>query len=266
MSLDVLYAAVSWVLLRWHQLFSAIGLPPGDWALSIVLLVITVRLLLFPLFIRQVHYQRRVQQLQPKIATLRERHRDDRAAEQRELLKLQQEEGFNPLAGCLPLLVQIPIFISLYHVLRHLANSAHLLPPSPRLTLYTFTSDETISAARAKLFGAPLAGSLQDAAHLDAFMPTLAVLLVSAAATYLTQLLVRRTQPAEPGTPAATVQRLMLYGVPAGVLISGLVFPLGVLLYWLTSNVWTLAQQAYVNRFHPPRPPASPERRTVAPG
>ena len=150
MSLDFLYTAVSWVLLRWHQLFSAIGLPPGNWALSIVLLVITVRLLLVPLFIRQVHHQRRLQQLQPKIAALRERHRDDRAAQQRALLKLQQE--------------------------------------------------------------------------------------------------------------------LMLYGVPASVLISGLVFPLGVLLSWLTSNVWTLAQQAYVNRFHPPGPPASPERRTVAQG
>ena len=205
-----------------------------------------------------------MQQLAPKIAAVRQLYRYDRAARQRELLKLQQVDGFNPLSGCLSFLVQIPIFVALYHVLRHLASCAQLLPPSPRLSLYSFTPPETLSAAHAELFGAPLAASLPDTAHLGA-VTSLVVLLVSAAAAYLTQLLVRRAQPAEPGTPSATVQRLMLYLVPAGVLISGLFFPLGVLLYWLTSNVWTLAQQLYVNRFHPPLPP-TPKRRAAAKG
>src|SRR5215475_8537976 len=267
MSLDFLYTAVSWVLLRWHQLFTAIGLNENsglNWALSIVFLVITARLLMFRFFVKQVRYQRQMQKMQPKIQKLREQYKNDRQAMQREMMKLQQEEGFNPLSGCLPMLLQIPIFISLFHVLRHLANSANLTPPNPKLTLYTFTSDETLSAAHAKLFGAPLAASLRDGAdkiaHLGGDLTstrvvTIVLVLVSAAATFFTQILVRRGQATVPEGTAATVQKVMLYLIPISVLFSGLIFPLGVVLYWFTSNVWTLGQQAYINKFHPHVPP-----------
>ena len=261
---DFLYTAVSWVLLRWHQLFTAIGLDRDgglNWSLSIVFLVITARLLLFRFFVKQVHYQRHMQLMQPKIQQLREKYKNDRATMQREMMKLQQEEGFNPVAGCLPMLLQIPIFISLFHVLRHLSNSVSLHSGNSKLTLYTFTEDETFSAARAHLFGAPLAASLRDNAHKiegvlsgdlsSTRVVTLVLVLVSAAATYLTQILVRRGQPTEPVGTAATVQKLMLYFIPVSVLFSGLIFPLGVLLYWFTSNVWTLGQQFYINKFHP---------------
>jgi len=223
--------------------------------------VITARLLLFRFFVKQVHYQRHMQLMQPKIQQLREKYKNDRATMQREMMKLQQEEGFNPVAGCLPMLLQIPIFISLFHVLRHLSNSVSLHTGNPKLTLYTFTEDETFSAARAHLFGAPLAASLRDNAHKiegvlsgdlsSTRVVTLVLVLVSAAATYLTQILVRRGQPTEPVGTAATVQKLMLYFIPVSVLFSGLIFPLGVLLYWFTSNVWTLGQQFYINKFHP---------------
>jgi YidC/Oxa1 family membrane protein insertase len=273
--LDFLYIAVSWVLLRWHQLFTAIGLDKDgglNWALSIVFLVITARLLLFRFFVKQVHYQRHMQLMQPKIQQLREKYKNDRATMQREMMKLQQEEGFNPVAGCLPMLLQIPIFISLFHVLRHLSNSvgiadrlqAHKAVTKAelhKLTLYGFTQDQTTDAAKAKLFGAPLAASLRDDAHKvhdllggdlsTTRVVTLVLVVVSAAATYLTQILVRRGQPTEPVGTAATVQKLMLYFIPVSVLFSGLIFPLGVLLYWFTSNVWTLGQQFYINKFHP---------------
>jgi YidC/Oxa1 family membrane protein insertase len=273
--LDFLYIAVSWVLLRWHQLFTAIGLDKDgglNWALSIVFLVVTARILLFRFFVKQVHYQRHMQLMQPKIQQLREKYKNDRATMQREMMKLQQEEGFNPVAGCLPMLLQIPIFISLFHVLRHLANSVgiadriaahHAVTKGElhKLTLYGFTHDQTISAAKAKLFGAPLAASLRDGAekveHLlggnlsTTRVVTLVLVVVSAAATYLTQILVRQGQPAPPVGTAATIQKLMLYFIPVSVLFSGLIFPLGVLLYWFTSNVWTLGQQFYINRYHP---------------
>src|SRR5579875_3829975 len=99
--------------------------PAGgaNWALSIVFLVITARLLLFRLFIRQVKYQRHMQTMQPKIQALREKYKGDRAEMQRQMMALQQEQGFNPLAGCLPMFLQFPIFIALYHTLKHLANS-----------------------------------------------------------------------------------------------------------------------------------------------
>ncbi len=270
--LDFLYTAVSWVLLRWHQLFTAVGLDKDsglNWSLSIVFLVITARLLMFRFFVKQVHYQRHMQQMQPKIQKLREQYKNDRQALQREMMKLQQEEGFNPLSGCLPMLLQIPIFISLFHVLRHLANSVHLTPPNTKLTLYSFTSDETLSGAKARLFGAPLAASLRDNADKihdlagdlsTTRVVTIVLVVVSSAATYFTQILVRRGQATIPEGTAATVQKLMLYFIPVSVLFSGLIFPLGVLLYWFTSNVWTLGQQAYINKFHPH---VEPERAPV---
>src|SRR5690348_41385 len=143
--------------------------PAGGatWALSIILLVVTARLLLFRLFIKQVHYQRHMQELQPKMQAIREKYKSDRAEQQRQLMQLQQESGFNPLSGCLPMFLQIPVFISLFHVLRHISNSAVVCDTPSRagshlLTLYSFTKTQTCDAAKAKLFGAPLAGSLHD--------------------------------------------------------------------------------------------------------
>ena len=272
MSLDFLYVAVSWILLRWHDLFTAIGFSDSSgvgWALSIVFLVITARLLLVRMFIKQVHYQRHMMKMQPKIQKIREKYKNDRAEMQRQMMALQQQEGFNPLAGCLPMLLQIPIFISLYHVLRHLSNSVAICDGQPgagpisRLTLYTFSKAETCHAATAKLFGAPLAGSFRDSTHVfhgllggdtaTKYSVILPMLFISAAATVGTQLLVRWNAPVQPEGTAATVQRVMLYLIPIGVLASGLLFnfPLGVLLYWFTSNLWTLGQQAYIIRFHP---------------
>jgi YidC/Oxa1 family membrane protein insertase len=275
--LNFLYTAVSWVLLRWHDLFTAIGLSPDsglNWSLSIVFLVITARLLLFRLFIKQVHYQRHMQELQPKLQAVREKYKNDRAEQQRQMMKLQQEEGFNPLAGCLPMVLQFPVFIGLFHVLRHLSNSAGLCtsdPTNSKLTLYTFTAKQTCSAANAKLFGsAPLAASFHDSSSLihslggdpGATRIVIAILLViSAAATMGTQLLARANLTTQPEGTAATVQRAMLYLIPIGVLASGLLFnfPLGVLLYWFTSNLWTLGQQAYIIKYHPPTPKQTPQ-------
>ncbi|MCW2497189.1 membrane protein insertase YidC [Jatrophihabitans sp.] len=268
MHLDFLYTAVSWVLLRWHSLFTAFGLSTDsglNWGLSIVFLVVTARVLLFRLFIKQVHNQPHMSVMQQKIQSLREKYKNDKAEMQRQMMALQQEQGFNPLAGCLPLLVQFPIFIGLFHVLRHLSNSVTACDnkvSNGHLSLYTFTKSQTCSAAQSKLFGAPLAGRLTDGAHelhnvLGGDVSTtrlviVVLVLISASATFGTQILVRRSATTTPVGTAATVQRLMLVFIPISTLGSGLFFPLGVLLYWFTSNTWTLGQQLYVNRFHPP--------------
>jgi YidC/Oxa1 family membrane protein insertase len=272
------------VLLRWHDLFTAVGFSDSSgwgWALSIVFLVITARLLLFRLFIKQVHYTRNMQRLQPQIQKLREKYKNDRAELNRQMMKLQQEEGFNPLSGCLPMFLQIPVFIGLYHVLRHVSNSNALCqlrdagkPLSQKaqdlLSAYTFTQDETCHASTAKIFNSPLAASFHDSGALirtlggdpaSTRITLIVLLIISAAATLGTQLLVRRSATTTPEGTAATVQRLMLYLIPLGTLSSGLLFnvPLGVLLYWFTSNTWTLAQQAYIIKYHPPtEEPAKP--------
>jgi YidC/Oxa1 family membrane protein insertase len=230
--------------------------------------------LLFRLFIKQVHYTRNMQKMQPKIQKLREKYKNDRAELNRQMMELQQKEGFNPLSGCLPMFLQFPVFIGLYHVLRHVSNSNALCQrlaqghplshkASDLLSSYTFSQSETCHAATAKIFNAPLAASFHDSSTLirtlggdpSSTRITLVVLLiVSASATLGTQLLVRANATTVPEGTAATVQRLMLWLIPLGTLSSGLLFnfPLGVLLYWFTSNTWTLLQQAYIIRYHPP--------------
>jgi YidC/Oxa1 family membrane protein insertase len=276
--LNFLYTAVSWVLLQWHHLFNAIGLDPAsgiNWALSIVFLVITARVLLFRLFIKQVKYQRQMAVLQPEIKKIQQKYKNDRQAQQQAMMKLQQEHGFNPLSGCLPLLVQMPIFIGLFHVLRHLSNSLASCEawqsgaaPAKQLTLYGFTATDTCNAAQAKLFGgAPLAARLFEPAASLAKMggergitviTILVLVLVSAAATFSTQKLARAANPVQPEGQAAMIANLMQYLIPLGTLGSGLFFPLGVLLYWFTSNTWTLGQQFYVNKVHPHEAPQAP--------
>jgi len=283
--LDFLYTAVSWVLLRWYQLFTLFGMNEESgltWALSIIMLVVTARLLLFRFFVKQVHYQRRMQEIQPKIKKLQEKHKGDKATLQREMMALQQAEGFNPVAGCLPMLLQIPIFISLFHVLKHISNSVGLPKGARGLTLYGFTEKQTTDAAHAKLFNAPLAASLRESSekilllggHVSTTrVVTLVLVLVSALATFLTQRAVIANQTTPPEGQAAMIQRLMLVGIPISVIVSGFIFPLGVLLYWFTSNLWTLGQQYYIFRYHPHTPAAAtaasgaaaPPAKTLAP-
>ena len=293
--LNFLYYAVSWVLLLWHSLFTKIGINPNsglNWSLSIVFLVVTARLLLFRMFIKQVHYTRHMQEMQPQIQKLREKYKNDKAEMQRQMMQLQQEQGFNPISGCLPMFLQIPVFIGLFHVLRHLSNSVGacriafpnfptLVPKgvtSPKLSLYGFTPDQTCSAAQAKLFGAPLAASLHESAFKIHALGgsvtatrtvTLVLVLISAAATFYTQRLVMSRATTVPTGNAATVQKLMQVFIPISVLFSGFIFPLGVLLYWFTSNTWTLLQQVYINKYHPHTPavvvPAGEVGKTLAP-
>ena len=260
---NLFYTAVSWVLLRWHQFFTLLGMPRNGgltWSLSIVFLVITARLLLFRFFIKQVHYTRHMQKMAPEIAKLKEKHKGDKQAQQRAMMELQQEQGLNMLAGCLPMLLQIPVFISLFHVLRHLANASQGNRSTHNLTLYGFSQSETLSAARAKLFGAPLASSFHDKTSKVIALGgdlstvrtvTIVLALISAGATFVTQRQSTRNAPTPPTGQAAQIQKLMLYIIPVMVLGSGVFFPLGVLLYWFTSNLWTMGQQFYIYRYHP---------------
>ena len=139
--LDWLYTAISWVMARWQALWSfVLGNPePGtganglSWALAIVFLVVTVRLILFPLFVKQIKSQRAMQALQPKVKELQEKHKGDRETLQKEMMELYRTEKANPLMGCLPMFLQIPVFLGLFHVLRRLT------PTNPNKTLYGWT-------------------------------------------------------------------------------------------------------------------------------
>lgn len=256
--LDWLYTAISWVMARWHDVLSTFLDPAGGltWALSIALLVVTVRLLLFPLFVKQVKSQRAMQELQPEIAKLRKQYGSDRQGMSQAIMNLQKERGVNPLAGCLPILPQIPIFISLFHVLRRLAPGAD--------GLYSWSDELTDQAARADLFGAPISSSFNmDGAKEEAILAlsgvtygsirTVALILIPlmCLTTFFTQKqIMKRSGPVE--GQAATVQKLLLYGMPLSLFVTGFFFPIGVLIYWVVNNAWTFGQQFFILRKMPP--------------
>ena len=278
MSLDYLYTAISWILLRWHDAWGAVFGRESDlsWVLSIIFLVITIRLILFPLFVKQIKSQRKMQELQPKMKALQAKHKGDKETLQREMMALYKENGANPVAGCLPIFLQAPVFLSLYHVLKRLD------PTKERVeTLYGWTTGEFESASVAKLFGAPISANfMSDASYLaevgasGTTVKLVATVLITimVATTYITQRQMIAKQQAA-GTPTdpqqLMIQRLMLYGIPASLLISGALFPLGVVLYWCTTNVWSMGQQFYVLRRMPmvgaPLPDARPAADSEAP-
>ncbi|MCZ2858811.1 membrane protein insertase YidC [Blastococcus sp. VKM Ac-2987] len=260
--LDWLYTAISWVMARWHSLWNTVfGDPPAEsglsgltWVLAIVFLVVTIRLILFPLFVKQVKSQRAMQELQPEIAKLRKQYGSDRQGMAVAMQQLQKERGVNPLAGCLPILPQIPIFLSLFHVLRRLAPD--------KQGLYSWSDELTDQAARAKLFGAPISASfnmsgpkeqaiLEIASYTTIRVVAFALILVMVFTTYFTQKqIMSRSGPVE--GQAAMIQKLMLYGVPISLFVSGFIFPIGVLIYWMVNNLWTLGQQFFILRKMPP--------------
>jgi YidC/Oxa1 family membrane protein insertase len=259
--LDLIYIAISWVMARWHALFSTFLDPAGglSWALSIVFLVVTIRIILFPLFVKQIKSQRAMQLIQPEIQKLRQQYGADRQGFSQAVMALQKERGVNPLAGCLPILPQIPVFIGLFHVLRRIAPGAQ--------GLYTWSNELTDQAARAKLFGAPISSSfnmtgnkevaiLEIATYTNIRIVAFSLIVIMCSTTFFTQKqIMKRSGPVE--GQAAMVQKLMLYGMPLSLFVSGFFFPIGVLLYWLTNNLWTLGQQFYVLKKMPP-PPGSP--------
>ena len=266
MSLDWIYYAISWILLRWHALWDAIGVPDGkfigtnwSWVLAIVFLVVTVRVILFPVFVKQIKSQRAMQALQPKVKELQDKHKGDRETLQKEMMELYRTEKANPLMGCLPMFLQVPVFLGLFHVLRRLN------PDNQGKTLYGWTVEQFESATHASLFTAPLAGKFgstaQELSALQANGTTVKVIagilvLIMMGTTYLTsrQMILKTGWAEDP--QQKMIQRLMLYGIPASLLISGALFPIGVIIYWVTNNLFTLAQQQWVLRKFPPPPMA----------
>ncbi|RKN46496.1 membrane protein insertase YidC [Micromonospora endolithica] len=263
-SLDWIYYAISWILLAWHSAWDAIGVADGAvlgtnwaWILAIVFLVVTVRVILFPVFVKQIKSQRAMQALQPQVKALQEKHKGDRETLQKEMMELYRKEKANPLMGCLPMFLQIPVFLGLFHVLRRLD------PAKENKTLYGWAVDQFDSASSATLFTAPIAGKFgstaEELARLGANATTVKVMagvlvLIMMGTTYLTsrQMILKTGWAEDP--QQRMIQRLMLYGIPLSLLISGAIFPIGVIIYWVTNNLFTLGQQQWVLRKFPPPP------------
>ena len=268
----ILATPVATVLEGIHTALSTV-LTPGSgpaWGLSIVLLTVTVRLLLFPLFVKQIKSQRRMQELAPKIKELQTKHKGDRETLNTELMKLYKDHGANPISGCLPLVLQLPVFFALFRVMNEFR------PHNGTFTgKYGLSSSLLDQGAHAKVFGAPISAAFNSPSSLlnqlegnaTTVKVVAAIMIVTmGATTFFTQRQMMARNGAAADAQQAQVQKIMLYVLPFSFAIFGFSFPIGVLLYWLTTNVWSMGQQAYVIKRMPPVVPGASSAGGKGPG
>ncbi|WP_349899129.1 membrane protein insertase YidC [Parafrigoribacterium soli] len=255
--IDGILWPIKWVvellLVSFHSVFTFFGMDPDaglTWVLSIVGLVLVIRAALVPIFVKQIVSQRRMLEVAPQLKKIQDKYKGkkdqfSREAMSRETMALYKKTGTNPLSSCLPLLIQMPIFFSLFSVLnnaqRETVAGVGLLNP-----------ELSKSFGEAILFGiAPLKDSISSAhgnVAVIAIAATMVVLMT--ASQFITQLqIMSKNQSAEmKNSPMFKQQRVLLYILPLVFAFSGFTFPLGVMFYWLVSNVWTMGQQFLVIR------------------
>lgn len=249
---------VELLLVAFHQLLTFTGLDAAagiTWVLSIVGLVLVIRAALIPIFVKQIKSQRRMLEVAPQLKKIQDKYKGkrdqlSREAMSRETMELYKKTGTNPLASCLPLLIQMPIFFSLFSVLNDAQHSKAGVGP---------LSDELAQQfGEANLFGiAPLHQSIQGALaeggqELVIIIAVVMVVLMTAS-QFVTQLQIvsKNMSPEAKASPTFKQQRILLYILPLVFAFSGFAFPLGVMFYWLTSNIWTMVQQFVVIRNMP---------------
>lgn len=272
--LNFIYYPVSWIMRFWHQVFGyVLGANSGfSWALSVVFLVFTLRLVLYVPFVKQVRTTRQMQELQPQIKALQTKYKNDRQTMAVEMQKLQREHGFNPLMGCLPVLLQAPVFIGLYHVLRsfnrttkgfgpgHLGMSIAQNANTPN---YAFSVKDVQSFLGARIFGAPISAAITTSSNdlrafvigneglphvLNMVVVAVPLMIIASLATHFNARasVARQSVAAQANPQAAMMNKLALWVFPIGVLVGGPFLPIAILLYWVSNNIWTYGQQHFV--------------------
>ncbi|HVD22181.1 MAG TPA: membrane protein insertase YidC [Lapillicoccus sp.] len=255
----------AWVMTAWHQLFVWLGIPYENgwgWALSIVGLTVVVRFLMIPLFVKQIHSSRRMQLIQPEMQKIQAKYKGKSDPESRqkmtqETMDLYKRTGSNPFSSCLPILLQSPFFFALFQVLNnlpHVASGAH--PP-----IGPITPEVASVIEKSTIFGAQLSSTFLGSSDLNVKILTAVLIVLMSVSTFTTQRqLMRKNMPdAALDNPYMKQQKVILYLMPIFFAISGINFPIGVLLYWLTTNVWSMGQQFYVIR-RMPAPGSAAER------
>jgi YidC/Oxa1 family membrane protein insertase len=275
-SLDFIYYPVSGIMWVWHKvfgfLFEVLGAEnpyanPWAWVLSVMFLVFTLRMIMFKPFMKQMDASLKMQKIQPEMKRIREKYKDDRQKLTEEMMKLNKEAGVNPLASCLPALLQAPAFIGLFHVLRNFILSYSGGPPAIKVSdapinNYFFPVSDVQSFHDALLFGgASLSAHLTmtdaELSELGSNRETMLwvgipLMILAAFATHLSsrKSIARQTTlgTAQTGGQMAIMQKLMLWVFPLGVLFIGAFYPLALLFYWLANNFWTFGQLALAHR------------------
>lgn len=251
--------AVEFLLVSFHSLFTLCGLDPSaglTWVFSITGMVLVIRAALIPIFVRQIKSQRKMMEVAPQLKKIQDKYKGksdqfSREAMSRETMELYKRTGTNPLSSCLPLLLQMPIFFSLFSVLSEAQKG------NPGIG---FLGEKLAQQfGQASLFGiAPLHDSFSSAASMNpanAATMIIAIFLVilMTASQFITQLQImsKNQSPEAKNSPMFRQQRILLYIFPLIFAFSGFTFPLGVMFYWLVSNFWTMGQQFIVIRNMP---------------
>jgi YidC/Oxa1 family membrane protein insertase len=260
---------IKWViealLVTFHSLWTAIGLDPAaglTWILSILGLVLVVRAALIPLFVRQIRSQRKMLEVAPELKKIQEKYKGkrdqfSREAMSRETMELYKRTGTNPFSSCLPLLLQMPIFFSLFEVLNRASREA-----GPGIGLLNATLSHQFG--QSVLLGAPLKETIGTAnGNVTVIIIGIGMIALMTVSQFVTQLQIMAKNISEEtkASPMYRQQRVLLYILPLVFIFSGIAFPLGVMFYWVFSNVWTMVQQFIVIREMPmPGSQAAKER------
>lgn len=270
---------VAWLMVGFHTIFSAIGLPPEagfTWALSIVGLVIVIRIVLIPLFVKQIHASRRMQLIQPEMQKIQKKYKgktdpESRQAMTQETMGLYKRTGTNPFSSCLPVLLQSPVFFALFRMLYALPQiAAGTKPP-----IGPMTPELATQANASTIFGAPLSATFQHTLQIvnavsekipstpnTKLVCVVMILLMSSSQFISMRQLMMKNMPASAlDNPFAKQQKILMYLMPLMFVFSGVTFPIGVLLYWLTTNLWSMGQQFYTIRRMPA--PGSPAEKAL---
>jgi YidC/Oxa1 family membrane protein insertase len=252
--LDPLYWIVSGVMVSIHKALSPVfgGASGVTWTLSIMGLVVLIRTILIPLFVKQIKSQRALTALAPEMKKIQQKYKDDRQKQSEELMKLYKTHKTNPMASCFPILAQAPIFFALFTVLNGIGKN----PPQARGVL---TSEIAAQMAKAEFFGAPISQTFLGSSDGTVKIVTVFLIFLMSLTTFTTQrqLMVKGMPKLDSSNNMMLQQqKIMLYLFPIIFAVSGVNFPIGVLIYWSTTNFWTWGQQFYVIKRNPT--PGSP--------
>ncbi|ALO65573.1 preprotein translocase YidC [Arthrobacter alpinus] len=257
---------VSWIMVTFHDGLTFLGMDGASgvtWTLAIIGLVLVIRAALIPVFVKQIKAQRGMQALQPDMKKLQAKYKGktdqlSRQAMGQEQMALYKEHGTNPFSACLPMLIQMPFFFSLFQVLSGVAKAN-----AESKSIGAMTHDQVMQFDTATIFGARLSDALLPSFQGGNLTPAIAILsivmiLAMIASQFITQKQIMSKNMSEEAMqgPFMKQQKMMLYVLPLVFGIGGINFPIGVLIYWTTTNLWTMGQQFFVIRRMPT--PGSP--------
>jgi YidC/Oxa1 family membrane protein insertase len=264
---------VAWIMYGAHKLGKLIHLSDSiSWVASIVVLVIIMRVIMIPLFVKQIKTSRGMQLIQPELQKIQRRYKGktdpvSRRRMQEETMALYRAHGSNPMSGCWPVLAQSPLFFALFRVLYNL--SALAKGEYSADSIGPITKDVAEQIVDSMIFGAPLSASFMDQATwgpdpdvVSIRVVTVVLIILMSVTTFTTQRqLTMKNMPASAqDNPMFRVQKSMMYAMPAVFAVTGINFPIGVLVYWLTTNLWSMGQQFIVIR-NSPAPGSEAEKR-----